>query len=496
MGSSDISGIGKVFAQSMATGSTGNADEDIRVAFKEVMSQMTALAGDTLAAGGRTPDKNHVQLAAKPADMDRSYDKYQYCDRNIKQSRATDRTANDVVRERLDKFAGDVKEVLKEELGVTDEQIEEAMEVLGLAFADLMNPNQLAALVMELTGGKDMSALLCNSEFLAVMQGVGVLTNELLGELGVSADELTEMLQSGVLDMEPVTDAVHADAADDETQNMPVTAEKNTAQKSSDTVEVNGKEQIASEEELTEEETVVEVKSAKHEMAAGEEQTDADSVSENEEMQTVTKPVSGKEEATPGKGAFDNQHPQNENQGNVAVHPHMVENTYVQSAESVNGFASQMDVQNIIRQIAEFTKVTVANHVTTMEMQLNPENLGKLYLELTSKDGVVSARITAQNEAVKEVLESQLVEVRQNMNQAGVKVDAVEVTVGSHEFERNLEQNARQDEKQAEEQEKAVKQTRRLRLDDLDELSGLMTEEETLVAQMMAEQGNSIDFTA
>ena len=32
--------------------------------------------------------------------------------------------------------------------------------------------------------------------------------------------------------------------------------------------------------------------------------------------------------------------------------------------------------------------------------------------------------------------------------------------------------------------------------DGLDELSGLMTEEETLVAKMMAEQGNSVDFTA
>lgn len=35
-----------------------------------------------------------------------------------------------------------------------------------------------------------------------------------------------------------------------------------------------------------------------------------------------------------------------------------------------------------------------------------------------------------------------------------------------------------------------------LNLNELDGLSGLMTEEETLVAKMMAEQGNSVDFTA
>ena len=131
-----------------------------------------------------------------------------------------------------------------------------------------------------------------------------------------------------------------------------------------------------------------------------------------------------------------------------------------------------------------------------MEMQLNPEHLGKIYLEITSKDGTVSAHLTAQNEVVKEALESQIADLKQNMNQAGVKVDAVEVTVGGHEFERNLEQNAKQEEQQAEEREKAANATRHINLNELNGLSGLMTEEETLVAKMMAEQGNSVDFTA
>ena len=43
---------------------------------------------------------------------------------------------------------------------------------------------------------------------------------------------------------------------------------------------------------------------------------------------------------------------------------------------------------------------------------------------------------------------------------------------------------------------KAANATRHINLNELDGLSGLMTEEETLVAKMMAEQGNSVDFTA
>ena len=70
---------------------------------------------------------------------------------------------------KLEEFAEDVKEVLKEELGVSEEDITEAMETLGLTFADLLNPNQLAALVMKLTGESNMGALFCREEFMTIL---------------------------------------------------------------------------------------------------------------------------------------------------------------------------------------------------------------------------------------------------------------------------------------------------------------------------------------
>ena len=176
---------------------------------------------------------------------------------------------------------------------------------------------------------------------------------------------------------------------------------------------------------------------------------------------------------------------------------HLIDHLPECGADSAGEYAAQVDIADVVRQIVTYTRVNyTANQETTMEMQLNPEHLGKIYLEITSKDGTVSAHLTAQNEVVKEALESQIADLKQNMNQAGVKVDAVEVTVGGHEFEKNLEQNAKQEEQQAEEREKAANATRHINLNELDGLSGLMTEEETLVAKMMAEQGNSVDFTA
>ena len=68
--------------------------------------------------------------------------------------------------------------------------------------------------------------------------------------------------------------------------------------------------------------------------------------------------------------------------------------------------------------------------------------------------------------------------------------------VASHEFERNLEQNNTKDEQQAMYQEKNSNRRKNIDSSILDNQVGIMTEEETLVAKMMLENGNSIDYTA
>lgn len=502
MGTSNISSIGKIFMQSQSTDVNGSAkEEDLQVAFTEVMSQMTALAGNNLAAGNQMMDTGKNSVKADNSVSGRGQDRYQYREMDIPKSNGMERTDSQVA-EKMDAFSDGVKEVLKEELGVSEEQIEEAMETLGLTFANLLNPNQLAALVAELTGTEDVSTLLMNGEFMTILQSVGELGESLLKDLGISAEELTELLTAiqsqtdaaiSQTDISDATEAVEqmpmAEAADAGVADVKENAGAPDALKKSEMVEMTGTD---AEQEA---ETVV-----KSEVISGEEKNlseeDADAKGADEAVVKTVDATEKQNTAASGGQNSDNQNAHAGNDGAVVVNQSVVETTYAQNAEGVMEFSSQLDVSNIIRQIVEFSKVTLGNEATTMEMQLNPEHLGRIYLEITSKEGVVSARITAQNEIVKEALESQIAELRQNMNQAGVKVDAVEVTVGSHEFEKNLEQNAKQEERQAEEQEKAAKQTRRINLNELDELSGLMTEEESLVAQMMADQGNLVDFTA
>ena len=149
-----------------------------------------------------------------------------------------------------------------------------------------------------------------------------------------------------------------------------------------------------------------------------------------------------------------------------------------------------------MRQISQMTRIVVSQAETSIEMQLNPENLGQVYLQVVSRQGTITAQLAAQDEAVKQALESQIAALKENMNQQGLKVEAVEVTIASHEFERNLEENQKNPSKEQQEAEMEQASRRNINLNSLDELEGLMSEEESLVARMMSDQGNSVDLTA
>ena len=131
---------------------------------------------------------------------------------------------------------------------------------------------------------------------------------------------------------------------------------------------------------------------------------------------------------------------------------------------------------------------------TSLEFQLNPANLGKVGINLTLRDGAVTAQIAVQNEAVKSALESQMVILRENMNNQGLKVEAVEVTIASHEFEENLEGNFHGQDRQ-EPDRRTGEGTRSINASDLSSIED-MPEEEQLAAKIMVENGNTMDVTA
>ena len=155
---------------------------------------------------------------------------------------------------------------------------------------------------------------------------------------------------------------------------------------------------------------------------------------------------------------------------------------------------TSVNTTDIIRQIVDQISIAKTTGESVIEMQLNPENLGKLYINVTERNSEITARIAVANETVKNALESQMAALRENLQDANIRVNDVEITIATHEFERNLEQNAgnengRQDGQQFTHQSSSNGGNRTGHNETASDEAGL-------AAQIMRDNGNSVDFMA
>lgn len=142
---------------------------------------------------------------------------------------------------------------------------------------------------------------------------------------------------------------------------------------------------------------------------------------------------------------------------------------------------------DVIQQIVEQVKVQMSQDSTSLEMQLYPEHLGKIQINVVSKDGVMTAKIVAENEAAKQAIESGLTNLKDAMEQQELKVEAIEVMVSTTGFEQNSEKNDSTAENQM------SKGHRKIDLSDGEEEQ---TQEDAVEEAKMRAIGSSVSFTA
>lgn len=144
--------------------------------------------------------------------------------------------------------------------------------------------------------------------------------------------------------------------------------------------------------------------------------------------------------------------------------------------------------ESIMNQLAEQIKLNVGKDFTSMEMQLYPEHLGKVGVQIVAKDGIVTAQLTAENESVKKVLETQLNILKENITNQGIKIEEVEVTIASHSFEQNNMSNSNG-------QDKSGKNTKNKKINET-LINEILSNEENQDEEMKITLGNTVNFSA
>ncbi len=391
------------------------------------------------------------------------------------------------------------KELVSEIVDVMDiplEKVEEAMEILGLTAVDLFDPANLKQLLLNLTDNVDELALVTDETLYGNLKELLQTVNETLGalqeELGLGAEELDALMaQMSAEEKAPV-----------ETEG-PVPAMPETEEPKQAGADVSMQGDLMSEEPEVSVEGMkdyavsvqkdggtvqikVTVDDASGEKHVSEQVTDT--------AKPETTPVMKKEEMA-DSGHKGEEHAAGNNAGNPFLQNltgHMEE----VEAPVERPVYVQPETNQIMDQIVEYMKFNVKPEMQEMEMQLHPASLGTVHVQIAAKDGVITAQFTAQNETVKAVLETQMIQLKEQFEEQGIKVEAVEVTVANHAYG---EQFGGERESADEDGGNAKKGARRisLNLDEIEEdgLEGL-DDSERIAVEMMQANGNTVDYTA
>ena len=149
------------------------------------------------------------------------------------------------------------------------------------------------------------------------------------------------------------------------------------------------------------------------------------------------------------------------------------------------------DTRQIMNQILDYMKLSLSADTTSLEMQLHPASLGTLHVQIASRGGIVTANFITENEAVKTALESQMLQLREQFEEQGVKVEAIEVTVQTHEFEQNLEQGRGRSQQEGEKRGRS----RRFRMNRVSVMSAAESDD-AAAADRIAADGSTVSYTA
>ena len=423
--------------------------------------------------------------------------------KNIKTAEASGQETESLDEEKIKDLAEEISEItnqivdkIKSEFEVTDEEIEEAMEVLGLTIADLIKPAELRNLLMELTGTSDSIELLTNVELYDSVKEVTDFASNLFTEVAkdfsLSTEQLTEMINTESFEeaLNEVDVSVKTNEAETEADAevvSEVTVDKTTdaalAFENSDKANANETKPVESNNSNESEEVPIDTEKKAPDKIEKPESFTQSSLMNDEAMN----------ERSENRKSFNFDSSKNQeftfNQTQAVTNQTV--NTVGDIVETVTSYTTGADTDNIMRQVTDYVKVHISDDVTKMEIELHPASLGTVNMQINSQNGQITAHLTVQNELVKSVLETQMIKLQETFDEQGTKVSAIEVTVAEYSL------NSQSDNNYSEERNGRNYGSKKKGI-NLNEIGSLdeLDEEEQLEAKVMEMNGSSVNYTA
>lgn len=371
----------------------------------------------------------------------------------------------------------DILQVIVDHTGKTPDEIINMMQDLGLESADLLSSDNLNDLITGLMGKDNIMELLTDTDMSSMIKNLVAEINDLKSQFTDNFNMSPETVRFDFDDslltqelskpevLQPVEEnVVPADVKESEIKQEPV-----VSQEDSKLLEVKQEEPVS-------------VKSA------GEVLTEDNKILSGMRENANQNPdnsMSGEKKNSENNKDTDVQ------KNSVVMMSDMLEGIKTIVSESLPEDTGDFAASRIVNQILDNIHMNAKPDMTSLEMQLEPEHLGKVTISIVTKAGHITAQIAAQNEAAKEAIESQLNVLKDNLNQQGIKVEAIEVTIASHGFEENLEKGG---DSAGEQKESKHKKT--ISAKDLAELNGEISEDPVNEETVMEQIGATVSYLA
>ncbi|HAG68597.1 MAG TPA: hypothetical protein DCL38_01330 [Lachnospiraceae bacterium] len=389
-----------------------------------------------------------------------------------------DSAVSDSVQKKLDKITG----AIKEELGITDEELNEAMEVLNMVPLDLLDAGNVKALMMEATGTENPVELLTNESLLQGINNVVEIVNESVEELKQELSVTDEQFKELIAGLKEEDADAEVFAAGLNTEEMP----KELEAEDGEPLKRPSDEGEASVDRGTQEKGALK----------------ENSPSEANESFNVNAAAGRVNKNSPGQETAGDKN-EGGNSELMQQMPQTVIETSVNEAgevvETVRQYSSYSDNAEIVNQVTEQIKVNITPEKTSMEMMLHPASLGAVHIQVTQQGDMLHAQILVQNEQVKDAIAGQMEQLLKTFEEQGQKVTEIDVSVANYNLEQGLNQNQGDNNGGNGNGESASSRRLRRTLDlnalseeDISELS----EDDRLQAEVMSMSGTSVEYRA
>ena len=339
-----------------------------------------------------------------------------------------------------------------EMFNISPEDLANFMDENNLTVADLMDSSKIQSIVMLLNGITDSVEILTDNDLFDSIKNLEEIAdfnlNAISEELSVSKDEALEMIPNDFVESN-------------------VTGEEITEIVDHKVVQISGNEKADSDKEI---------KSLEEES----ENVKDISVSDNN-----SKDNSVKKERNEDNGNSQSFMGNNSNE--------QIQNDLQVTAKENVSFSQ--NAQEIYDRIGEYVRNLSTETINEVELKLQPETLGTLHIRVSQSEGLVKAEVVTNNENVRNIIEGQLIQLKEDFDRSGIKVDEVEVRVSTNEFNENAQQDSRDE---ANESAARPSTVRRINLSDgieIDEIDEY-EDDEKIAVEMMAANGNTMDYRA